>query len=248
MLSSCAVVGLPCVDVHTGNLEAICHPGDPATLIVGLPSAPVGSIGHRLSKATPMPCTHLTGQMQQIQSARGPNAAQLIVGGADLLGTMTSASWAIGHSNPAPSSGTDAIDVGADGFNQPSPPGGSRRSRRGTPRGRCWSGPMNSARSLVILPLSTVSMHTVQCCEVRDFRRAIDLAPVRKPLRPREDRGDRVGRGRLRPAGAGDSGASRCRGRLQPRRSCRPGVISTEVIRPSEPKPWATVSDCTSPS
>ena len=26
------------------------------------------------------------------------------------------------------------------------------------------------------------------------------------------------------------------------------GVISTEVIRPSEPKPWATVSDCTSPS
>ena len=26
------------------------------------------------------------------------------------------------------------------------------------------------------------------------------------------------------------------------------GVISTLVIRPSEPKPWATVSDCTSPS
>ena len=25
-------------------------------------------------------------------------------------------------------------------------------------------------------------------------------------------------------------------------------VIRTEVIRPSEPKPWATVSDCTSPS
>ena len=26
------------------------------------------------------------------------------------------------------------------------------------------------------------------------------------------------------------------------------GVISTLVISPSEPKPWATVSDCTSPS
>ena len=26
------------------------------------------------------------------------------------------------------------------------------------------------------------------------------------------------------------------------------GVISTQVIRPSEPKPWATVSDWTSPS
>ena len=62
-----------------------------------------------------------------------------------------------------------------------------------------WSGPTSSARSLVILPLSTVSTQTCSsvCANAVTLRRAVELAAVGQALRPREDRGDRVGRRRL---------------------------------------------------
>ena len=63
----------------------------------------------------------------------------------------------------------------------------------------CWSGPTSRARSLVIFPLSTVCMHTRSSVsrELTHRRRAVHPPAGRQAARPREDRGDRVGRGRL---------------------------------------------------
>ena len=84
---------------------------------------------------------------------------------------------------------------------RPWPSGGSRRSRRGTPR---WSatgasGPMSSARSLVILPLlDGLDADALEGLGERgDLGRAVELAAVGQAPGPGEDRGDRVGRGRL---------------------------------------------------
>jgi hypothetical protein len=75
----------------------------------------------------------------------------------------------------------------------------------------------------------------------------VELGAVLEPAGPGEDRGDGVGRGLLALlvlAVVARDGAVRGLGlHVLPS-----GVISTEVIRPSEPKPCATVSDCTSPS
>ena len=62
-----------------------------------------------------------------------------------------------------------------------------------------WSGPTSSARSLVILPLSTVSMHDLleRLGEAGHLGRAVELAAVLEAAGPGEDRRDRVGRGRL---------------------------------------------------
>jgi hypothetical protein len=110
-------------------------------------------------------------------------------------------------------------------------------------------GPISSARSLVILPLSTVSTQTFSSVSANfgDLGRVVELAAILQALRPGEDRRDRVGRGRLALlvlAVVARHGAVRGLG-LD---GLAVGVRSTEVIRPSEPKPCATVSDCTSPS
>jgi hypothetical protein len=62
--------------------------------------------------------------------------------------------------------------------------------------------------------------------EAHDFRRVVDPAAMRQAARPGEDRGDRIRRGFLLPS----------------------GVMSMEIIKSSDPKPCATVSDCTLPS
>ena len=76
-----------------------------------------------------------------------------------------------------------------------------RRACRGTARwsATVWSGPIRSARSLVMSPASTVSTQTFSSVSANshDVRRVVELAAVVEAARPGEDRGDRVGRGRL---------------------------------------------------
>ena len=62
-----------------------------------------------------------------------------------------------------------------------------------------WSAPTSSARSLVILPLSTVSTQTRSSVSAnsRDLGRVVHPAAGGEAAGPGEDRGDRVGRGRL---------------------------------------------------
>ena len=112
-----------------------------------------------------------------------------------------------------------------------------------------WVSPTSSARSLVIEPASTVSTQTFSRVSAkwvssalpsslaRCFRpwvqakiEAIELVEVDSPRWCWRKWRVTV------PWAASDS-------MILPS-----GVISTEVIRPSEPKPWATWSDCTSPS
>jgi hypothetical protein len=83
--------------------------------------------------------------------------------------------------------------------------------------------------------------------EVGDRRRAVELAPV----------GQTAVHAKIDAIGLVDVFSPFCHWPVVPGDRAvgglgldvRPsGVISTDVIRPSEPKPWATVSDCTSPS
>ena len=62
-----------------------------------------------------------------------------------------------------------------------------------------WSGPMRSERSLVMKPASTVSMTVFSSVvgELGEFGVVVELGAVGEATRPGEDRGDRVGRGRL---------------------------------------------------
>ena len=125
----------------------------------------------------------------------------------------------------------------------------SRAARNSSVVSHGSSGPISSARSLVICPHSTVSTQTCSSVSAKPTTsgRAVELAAVRQAAGPGEDRGDRVGRGLLAllvlPVVPGHRAVRRLGLDVLPS-----GVISTEVIRPSEPKPCATVSDCTSPS
>ena len=79
-------------------------------------------------------------------------------------------------------------------------------------------------------------------------RCASSLATARQAARPGEDRGDRVGRGLLALLVLAVVARHRAVRGLRLDDTCHPASSAREVIRPSEPKPCATVSDCTSPS
>ena len=76
----------------------------------------------------------------------------------------------------------------------------------------------------------------------------VELGAVLEAAAPGEDRGDGVGRGLLALLVLAVMPRDRAVRRLGPRTVPPSGVINTDFIKPSEPKPWATVSDCTSPS
>ena len=149
-----------------------------------------------------MPSAALTasGISSRLQVDRGVGAEHLAAGDAEEERVADLAGGA----------GDGDLDGGAHGSSPrvggwddatPSPAAGSRRSRRGTPAvvWNSWSGPTSRARSLVILPLSTVSTQTRSrvSANSRDLGRVVHPAAGGEAAGPGEDRGDRVGRGRL---------------------------------------------------
>uniref|UniRef100_A0A8W7PZ63 Uncharacterized protein n=1 Tax=Anopheles coluzzii TaxID=1518534 RepID=A0A8W7PZ63_ANOCL len=96
---------------------------------------------------------------------------------------------------------------------------------------------MQMAKSLVMKPDSIVSMHTFSSVSANRFSSALSSSLARCSSPRVHAKIDAIGLCRVTvPWAASDS-------------TVRPsGHTSTEVIRPSDPKPCATVSDCTSPS
>ena len=156
-----------------------------------------------------------------------------------------------GSSSSSLGDGASLSSEPAPGRSRPSPPSGSRRPCRGSRR----------REPLLLRPdeQREVLRHEAGLDRVDAdlLQRRGEASRARRCRRAWRDARGRASRRRSRrsswsrspgPSDARGSGASPCRARPRPRRSAPSGVISTLVIRPSEPKPCATVSDCTSPS